>query len=303
MPFVRLVVVSAASALVINSSACAALLFTNGNIITNPTGGTSGILGQPVSQQEATLIPSVGTALVADRKNNFNQQAGGLGQAVADDFVVPASGWDLDVATFYGFQTTPSGGSIVPPPPAPIAKVRINLWNAAPYSANSPAPVPNPLPTPLLSQDLELTVIASRFVAYRTAFNTNANGTRPIYAYDVSLDSLPDLGKLDAGTYWLQWSFINAANDNTNIFVHPVNPRSTAFNLNGRQFNDIAATGVYSWFEARDGYQSEAQPGFAMAFPFELNGSVVPEPSSIAVLGGAAILLGLRARKTFRTRG
>ena len=136
-------------------------------------------------------------------------------------------------------------------------------------------------------------MIASRFVAYRTAFNTNANGTRPIYAYDVSLDSLPNLGHLDAGTYWLQWSFINIANDATNIFVHPVNPRTIAFNVNGRQFNDIGTTGVYSWFESRDGYQSTAQPGFGVAYPFELSGSIVPEPAFIC----AGLVMGLMLRR------
>lgn len=276
------------------SPVSAAQLFSNGQVVTNPTGGTDGIAGYPVVQQQ--LVPGYAGLGFADRTANASITLGGTAQAFADDFTVPAGGWDLDTLTVYAFKST--SPAVVPPAATgPVARVRLNLWTDVPQSANGPAPLPSPLPTPVFATDLDLPVLSSTFVGYRTAYNTNANGTRPVYAYEVSLDGLPNLGQLAAGTYWLEWSFIDSTGSSTNILAHPV-VRSTAHNFNARQFN-VYATGQteYAWFEMRDAFgQPNTPEGFAIALPFDLSGTVLPEPASLAVLSLAAPMLRQKRR-------
>ncbi len=283
----RFIIAAAVSAFV--SQGSAAVLWSNGNVVTNPTGGTNAIANYPVVQQE--VVPGFTSLGFADRTANAAITLGGTSQAVADDFTVPVGGWDLDTVTLYGFRTTAT--AVVPPAAAgPITRVRLNLWREVPQSANGPAPLPNPLPTPVFATDLELPVLSSTFVGFRTAYNTNANGTRPIYAYDVSLDLLPDAGRLAPGNYWLEWSFLDSTSSTTNIFIHPAN-RATAPNFNARQFS-VYTTGQtqYAWFEMRDAFGQPATPdGVAIALPFNLNGAVLPEPTSLGAFAAGAMTL------------
>lgn len=272
-------VLSGALALVLSSATQAGVLFSNGPLITAPTGGTSSIAGLPISRTESGT--SVGRTI-----------RGQFGHAVADDFAFSGPAWDLDSATFYVYL---SGQNLTNPTGAdnPVTHVRLNLWTDVPFSAGSPPPVPTPIPTPVFGDDLVLPVTSASFVGHRTAATSTAS-IRPVYAITVSLDGVPELESLDAGTYWLEWSYL--ANDPNALLNTPlVTPRAEAFNLNGRQLNVFDSTGTVAWFEARDGFTA-TNPGLAMAFPFELSGSVIPEPS---VLGAAALItLG-----TLRSRG
>src|SRR5689334_16038655 len=130
-------------------------LFSNGPIITNPTGGTGAIAGLPISQAEGFTVPG----------SSFIFSTTGIGSTfatntkVAEDFTVPAGGWDLDSATFYAFQTSQTT--------ATVHTIRVNLWTETPYSAGSPQPVPNPLPTPMLATSLVLSAGPGTFVCHR----------------------------------------------------------------------------------------------------------------------------------------
>lgn len=266
----------------------AATLFNNGTIITNPTGGTGTIAGQPISQPQ--LVPN---SSVPSTIPGISATAA-LGIKVAEDFSVPAGQtWDVDTLTVYAWQTSSAGAS-----PAPtVTSINVNLWNSAPFDALSPAPRPEPLPQPVLPTALSLPVVSSQFVAFRQSGTTGTStASRPIFAYTVSLEGLPNGGVFSPGTYWLEWSMLgNVVAGNTSatqVVAAIATPRESApHGLNARQYalGNINGQALTTWFEAREiryELQGTTNVGFfdqPIALPFELNGTVVPEPTSLAL--------------------
>lgn len=255
----------------------AARLFSNGPLITDPTGGTGPIAGQPLSRADSfPLSPTLSAATTGVGATHS------LGVAVAENFVVPAWGWDLDAVTVYAFQTSQTTPT--------VTDVYINLWPSAPYSADSPPPRPDPLPTPVLATPLHLAAGPGTFVAHRVS-GSSTSTVRPIFAYTVSLDGLPDAGVLGPGEYWLEWSMDGATSPSANVFVPLVSPRTAAYDLNARLYNIPLPGMPFSWFEGREGYQNEANPGRPYALAFELHGTELPEPAAGSLLVAAAVLL------------
>jgi hypothetical protein len=258
--------------LVAAAFAHADILFDNGPFITDPTGGTGAIAGLPISQAEGFTIP--GSSFVFSTTGISSSYADNT--AVAEDFVVPAGGWDLDSVTLFAFQTSQTSPT--------IQTVRINLWNATPYSAGSPPPVPDPLPQPLMATPLVLEAGPGTFVCHRES-SSGTSTVRPVYAYTVSLDGLPNGGVLEPGEYWLEWSLEGAASPSPRCWVPLVTPRAEAVNQNARLFNSIdgSPSGPREWFEGREGYSPPASEGWPYALPFVLNGTV-PEPATLTMV-------------------
>jgi len=261
----RTTVPAALFASLITTIAAADILYNNGPFITNPTGGTGTIAGLPISSSDLFNIPG----------QTFNFSTLGIGAtipanvSVAEDFTVPAGGWDLDSVTIYCFQssqTTPM-----------VHTVRINLWDAPPFAADSPPPLPDPIPQPLLSIPLTLAPSPGQFIAHRQSTSSTST-VRPVFAYTVSLDALPDNGRLAPGTYWIEWSFEGALTPTQNVFVPLVSPRTAVTGHNARLFNalDGGATSPRTWFEGREGYVAGVTEGRAYALPFILTGSSLP---------------------------
>jgi hypothetical protein len=259
-------------------------LFSNGPIITNPTGGTGSIAGLPISNADGFNFPG----------NPFLFSTTGVGAtisantAVAENFTVPASGWDLDTLTVYAFQTGQTSAS--------VTQIQVNLWNATPFSATSPG-APPVIPQPVLSLPLTLAAGPGTFVAHRQS-PTGTSTVRPVFSYTVSLDGLPNAGVLPQGEYWIQWSFLGASSPSANVFTPLVSPRTAAVDLNARLLNSIdgSAAGPRIWFEGREGFVAGQSEGRAYALPFELGGSVIPAPGSLAVLSLAALGVARRRR-------
>ena len=270
-----------ALAVAASTSASAAVLFDNGPIVTHPTGGTGSILGQPISQADPFTVPG----------STFVFSTTGLGASIplntaaAEDFTVPVEGWDLDTLTVYAFQTSQTT--------ATITSVRVNLWTAPPFDANSPPPLPDPLPQPILATSLLLPAGPGTFVAHRQS-SSSTSTARPVYAYTVSLDVLPDEGRLGPGTYWIEFSMGGALSPSSNVFVPLVSPRTSAVNLNARLFNIPFSGSPLTWFETREGFVDAANPGRPVALPFQLGGTVLPEPALASTLGLGMILLSRR---------
>jgi hypothetical protein len=247
-------------------SARAGTLFDNGPIVTNPTGGTGAIAGQPISTAES--FPIGGGLTAATLGVGATQSAL---TAVADNFVVPAGGWDLDTLTVFAFQTSQTTPT--------ITDVYVNLWTAAPFSADSPPPLPDPLPQPVLAQPLHLAAGPGTFVAHRESGSATST-VRPVFSYTVSLDGLPDGGHLSPGEYWIEWSMNGATSPSANVFAPLVTPRTQAFDLNARLFNSPFSGSVRQWFEGREGFIDAANPGRPYALAFTLGGTALPEPVS-----------------------
>jgi hypothetical protein len=257
--------------LLIASSVHADVLFSNGTVITDPSGGTGTIAGQPISVADPYTTSTGGTASSLGFAATYATNT-----AAADNFVVPAStgGWDLDAVTLYAYQSGQTSPS--------ITTIRLNLWTAAPYSAGSPPPVPDPLPQPVLAERLVLPAGAGTFVAHRESYSSSGtySTTRPVFAYTVSLNGLPGGGVLPPGEYWLEWTFEGATSPSQNVFMPLVSPRTTAFDHNARLLNSIdgSAAGPRVWFEGREGYVAGVSEGRAYGLPFELHGNAIPLP-------------------------
>ena len=91
--FVKRSLAAAAAVVVLAGASTAAradLLFSNGPIVTNPTGGTGTIAGQPISSADGFNVPG-STFLFSTTGIGATQPNG---NAVADDFTVGPGGWD-----------------------------------------------------------------------------------------------------------------------------------------------------------------------------------------------------------------
>jgi hypothetical protein len=272
-------------ALFLATSASAQVLFDNGPIITNPTGGTGAIAGLPISQADGFTVP--GSSFVFSTTGvaaTFATQT-----AAAENFIVPAGGWDLDRVTLFAFQTSQTTPT--------VRTIRVNLWTSAPYSAGSPGPLPDPLPTPLLAEPLVLDAGVGEFVCHRQS--PSGTGTvRPVFAYTVSLDGLANAGVLGAGEYWLEFSFEGASSPSANVFTPLVTPRTAAHDLNARLLNSLdgSPSGPRVWFEGREGFVPGVADGRAYAIPFVLQGTPVPGPTAMGALA-VACCAALRRRR------
>lgn len=277
--------VAALGGALVASPALAETLYNNGPFITNPTGGTGSIAGQPISNADGFNVPG-STFLFSTSGVNASHA---VNTRLADDFIVTGAGWDLDSVKLYAFQTSQTT--------ATVTAVRINLWDATPVSENSPPPVPNPLPLPLLSEPLVIPAGPGRFVAHRQS-PSGTSTVRPVFEYTIPLDGLPDGGRLGPGTYWLEFSMEGALTPTANVFVPLVSPRTAVSGHNARLYNSIdgSSTGPRSWFEGREGFVAGASDGRAYAIPFVLEGTVIPEPASLSLLAMGSLLLGRRRR-------
>lgn len=258
----RFFVVTAAALL--QAAAFTDTLHTNGPLVTNPTGGTGSIAGQPISNCDGFTVPGstfiFSTTGVAATVSTTT--------ALAEDFEVPQGGWDLDALTIYAFQTSQTTAS--------VTQIQVNLWTETPFVAGSPG-APTVLPQPVLAANLVLPAGPGTFVCHRQS--ASSTGTvRPVFSYTVSLDGLPDGGRLAPGRYWIQWSCQGAASPSANVFSPLVSPRASVTGHNARQFNalDGNANSPRVWFEGREGYVAGSSEGRAFALPFELSGTIPP---------------------------
>lgn len=260
---------AAAAALVSSIAQADSTLWSNGPFITNPTGGTGSIAGLPISNADGFNIPGSSFLFSTTGVNASTR----VNTAVAENFVVPEGEyWDLNRVTLYAFQTSQTTPT--------VTSITLNLWNAAPYSEGSPD-APGVLPTPLLSTPLVVDAGAGTFVAHRQS-PSGTSTVRPVFAYTVSLDGLPQGGILGPGEYWLQWAFTGAASPSANVFTPLVSPRTSVPVHNARLLNSIdgSANGPRVWFEGREGFVAGQSDGRAYSLPFELGGNVVPGPGT-----------------------
>jgi hypothetical protein len=245
--------------------ALADTLHSNGPLVTNPVGGTGAIAGLPISNCDGFTVPGstfvFATTGVAATVSTST--------AVGEDFTVPEGGWDLDALRVYAFQTSQTTAS--------VTQVHVNLWTETPYSAGSPG-APATLPQPVLAASLVVPAGPGTFVCHRQSATSTAT-VRPVFAYTVSLDALPDGGRLAPGRYWIQWSCAGALSPSANVFTPLVSPRAATSGHNARQLNALDGNPASPrvWFEGREGYVAGSSEGRAFELPFELFGTV-PAP-------------------------
>ncbi len=147
-----------------------AILYDNGPLTTHPGGGFGGADASAV--QTALLNSTYGFG-----------HAVSSGFRVADDFTVPAGGWNITTITFYAYQTGSTTTST-------ITGVNLRIWDGTPGASN------------IVFGDTTTNRLASTSFSniYRVLDTGLTASNRPIMADVVTVNT-----NLPAGTYWLDW--------------------------------------------------------------------------------------------------
>jgi hypothetical protein len=153
-------------------AAAQTILHDNGGFVTHLGEGFN---GADVSQTDNNFF-GIGALLTPG--------GGGTAYRIAEDFIVPASGWTIDRIRIYAYSTIAAGSAV---PPAPFVVMDMNIWDGHPRAVGS-------------------TIVATSNTlgdsawtgAYRTDSGNLTQSTRPIYSVEAVFNSL----QLPAGTYW-----------------------------------------------------------------------------------------------------
>jgi hypothetical protein len=148
----------------------AAVLYDNGTLVTHPAGGAGGANASAVQTGLGNSTYGFGHAISA-------------GLRMADDFTVPAGGWNISTITFYAYQT----GSTTT---TTINNVNLRIWDGQPGASNI-----------VFGDDTTNRLAGSSFSNIYRVLDTGLLDTaRPIMADVVTVNTI-----LPAGTYWLDW--------------------------------------------------------------------------------------------------
>ena len=179
-----------------------ALLFDNGPLVTHVGGGAGGADASRL-QNSSLLMSTLGfTASVT------------AAIRIADDFTVPAGGWDISQVTFFGYQTGSTTTST-------FNDCRYQIWNGAPNGGGA-----------IIFGD----TTTNRFTGsawsniYRDTETTVANNQRPIMATPCT-----GPGPLAAGTYWID--FMLGGTLASGPFIPPVTVLGSTGTGNALQWN------------------------------------------------------------------
>jgi hypothetical protein len=223
---------------------------TNGNGFANST--TATVNAEPSPSQVGGLPVLTGTPSVrTDSGVAFNGADasfvlggttgfGAVGATtVAEDFTVPAGGWNPASVTFYGYQT----GTFASPPVSTLTGVTtLRLYNGVPGAGGT-----------IIGTASTTTILSNAWSGvYRVSSNTT-DTTRPIMAITVQWP----FGQLAAGTYWIEWALSGS------LASGPFVPHNTTTaGAPARQFNTTTST----FGDLADG----ATP---VSLPFVINGT------------------------------
>lgn len=150
-----------------------AATFDNGPLVTHVGGGAGG--SDASRLQNSTLLMST-LGFTASDAGAFR---------IADDFVVPVPGWNVNTVTFFGYQTGATTTST-------MDTVRLQLWNGAPNGGGA-----------IVFGDTTTNRFASTAFTniYRDTETTVANNQRPI----MSVTTVALAQALVPATYWVDF--------------------------------------------------------------------------------------------------
>lgn len=149
------------------------LVYENGPLVNSPGTGPGG--ADESLLQDSTL--AMGTF-------GFAHASSGLFR-VADDFTVPAGGWNIDSITFYAYQTGSTTTST-------ITSLNLQIWNGQPGLMGSS----------VVWGDTTTNVLSATTWSgiFRGLLSAPGATNRPIMANTATVGTF-----LPAGTYWLDW--------------------------------------------------------------------------------------------------
>lgn len=232
------------------------VLYSNGELVNSPGTGAGG-LDESVLENVTLGLNILG----------FGSQLS-AGNRIADDFTVPAGGWDITTITFYAYQSFATAST--------ITGVNLQIWDGDPS---------NPASSVVFGDDTtnRMSSTVNSNILRVTETSTGSNTDRQIAANVVEVNTF-----LPAGTYWLDWQFDGSASF-SGPWAPPITISGQTTTGNGMQF-----TG--SWAAALD-----SGTGTQQGFPFVIQG-IQPPPPVIPATNwmGIALLLMLIAAGTYK---
>jgi hypothetical protein len=204
------------------------VLYDNGPLVNSPGTG-------PAGEDESILQ----TALTLTLFGFGHNTAPGTNIRVADDFEVPAGGWDIDEIQFYGYQTGSSTTST-------FTTYVVQIWDGLPGDPGS---------TVVFGDTTTNRLSNSEFANILRRTDTSpGNVMRPVMQNTTTVDV-----NLDAGTYWVEWGATGSLASGP--WVPPITINGQTTTGNARQ----VIGGV--WQDALDGTFPQGLPFIIMGTP------------------------------------
>lgn len=226
-----------AAALLAPAVCTAALLYDNGPLVSHPGAGADGA--------DASVMQS---ALGAGTYG-FGHQVS-AGNRVADDFTVPAGGWNISTITFFAYQ---SGSTTTPT----ITAVNLRIWDGPPDQPGS---------TVVFGDTTTNRWTSSAFSnIYRVSDSSLTDVSRPIMANVLTVNTT-----LPSGTYWLDWQ------TDGSLASGPWAPPVTIAGQTGK-----AGANALQWTTSNSVWATalDANSGVPQDFPFLIESADVPDMS------------------------
>ncbi len=221
------------------------VLYDNGGVITTPTGACIPVGGSSSLLQVVGTIPNgyYGYSHMLTATNN---------NRIADDFVVPAPGWNIATIEVLDYQTN------APSATSTITGMNVRIWNGKPGVAGSQVVYGD-----VLTNRLTASVFTN---IYR--LGSTCDLKRALFKSTVNINT-----SLAPGTYWLDWQAIGSANYS--------GPWSPVVTITGQR-NKPGSNGIQSldggntWIPIiDDGVAPEfLSPPLPQDLPFVINGTV-----------------------------